>query len=113
MAFQNITGVQLGQAAITTGFTTLYTTPSSPATRTYVKDINICNTTAGALGVYVHLVPSGGTAGTGNALYYNTSVAANSNIRWNGIQIMNEGDTIQIKASGTGITITVSGGEAT
>ena len=43
MAYQNITGIQLGQAEITTGYTTVYTTPAT--SRTYVKDINICNTT--------------------------------------------------------------------
>jgi hypothetical protein len=61
MAFQNITGIKLGQAEITTSFTTIYTTPAT--TRTYVKDINICNTTATSLTVSVCLVPSGGTAG--------------------------------------------------
>ena len=49
MAFQNITGIKLGQAEITTSFTTIYTTPAT--TRTYVKDINICNTTATSLTV--------------------------------------------------------------
>jgi len=117
--FQNIIGYKLGVGAITAAYTTVYTVPTAstipavPATRTFVKDINICNTTAGSLGVYVHLVPSGGSADTTNALYYNTTVAANSVLRWNGVQIMNAGDTIQIKASATGCSIIVSGAQGT
>jgi hypothetical protein len=110
MAYQNITGLQLGQAAITTGFTTLYTTPAN--TRTYVKDINICNTTGISCTVTVCLVPSLGSAGAGNALVYNLVLFGSDLYRWQGVQIMNAGDTIQIKASATGATITVSGGEA-
>jgi hypothetical protein len=110
MAFQNITPIQLGQAAITTGYTTLYTTPVN--TRTYVKDINICNTTGISVNVTVCLVPNGGSAGTGNALVYNLVLFGSDLYRWQGVQIMNAEDTLQIKASGTGATITVSGGEA-
>jgi len=110
MAYQNITGLQLGQAAITTGYTTVYTTPVN--TRTYVKDINICNTTATSLTVSVYLVPSGGTAGTGNALFYEWLLYPRDLYRWQGVQIMNAGGTLQVKASATGATITVSGGEA-
>ena len=111
MAFQNITGLQLGQAAITTGFTTVYTAPVN--TRTYVKDINICNTTGISCTVSVCLVPSLGSAGTGNALIYNLVLFGSDLYRWQGVQIMNAGDTLQVKASATGATITISGGEAT
>lgn len=110
MAFQNITGLKLGQAAITTGYTTLYTVPSS--TRTYVKDMDICNTTGSTINVYVSLVPSAGTAGTSNAILYNAELPAYSTLQWSGCQIMNAGDTIQVKASAAGCTITATGGEA-
>ena len=110
MAYQNITPLQLGQAAITTGYTTLYTAPVN--TRTYVKDINICNTTGISVTVTVCLVPSLGSAGTGNALIYNLVLFGSDLYRWQGVQIMNEGDTLQVKASISGATITVSGGEA-
>lgn len=113
MAFQNIVGLQLGQAAVTTGYTTIYTTPSNPATRTYVKDLTICNTTAGALNIFVSLVPSGGTAGAANALFYGNSIPANTTVQWTGSQIIEAGGTIQVKASGSGCTITATGGEAT
>ena len=113
MAYQNITPLQLGQAAITTSYTTIYTVPSSPATRTYVKDIDIINTTSATINIYVSLVPSGGTAGTSNALFYNTPLPLNTIVQWAGSQVLNAGDTIQVKASAVGCTITVSGGEAT
>jgi hypothetical protein len=110
MAYYDITPVQLGQAAITGTIATLYTTPAR--VRTFVKDLNICNTTAGAVTVDVHLVVSGGSATTANAILYGYSIAANTTYRWTGVQIMNEGGTIRIKASTTGLTITASGAEA-
>lgn len=110
MAFQRITPVKLAQAAVTASAVTVYTVPAS--TRTMVKDIDICNTTAGALTVNVFLVPSGGSAGTGNALLYGASVTANTTLQWTGVQVMNAGDTIQVQASGLGLTASISGGEA-
>lgn len=110
MAYQRITPVKLGQAAITGVIATLYTVPAS--TRTLLKDFDICNTTAGALTVDVHLVPSGGSATTANALLYGYSINANATLQWSGTQVMNVSDTIQVKASGVGCTITASGGEA-
>jgi hypothetical protein len=113
MAFQNITGLQLGQAAMTTSYATIYTTPSAPATRTYIKDITIVNTGSSSVSVYVNLVPSGGTAGTSNAIFYGNALPGNTTVQWTGSQIMSAGGTIQVKASATGCTITVTGGEAT
>ena len=135
MAFQNITGLQLGQAAVTTSYATVYTTPANA--RTYVKDINLCNTGASPIQIYVHLVPAPeafGTSatldlqftsgtysvwedlrslpGTGNALFYNAPIPGYSTLQWCGVQIMNAGDTLQVKASAAGCTITVTGGEA-
>lgn len=124
--YQNIVPNQLGQAAITTGYTTIYTVPqtitnsavstgniTTSTTRTYLKDMDICNTTAGSLNLYISIVPSGGTAGTSNALYYAFPIAANITERWRGTQVMLTGSTLQVKASNTGLTITASGGEAT
>lgn len=108
--YQNVTPVKLGQAAMTTSYATVYTTPS--LSRTIVKDINVINTTAAAIDIYISLVPSGGTAGTGNALFYANELPANTTMQWTGTQIMDAGDTIEAKASAVGCTITVSGGEA-
>jgi hypothetical protein len=108
--FQNVTPIKLGQAAMTAAYATLYTTPIK--TKTYVKQFDIANTTGGALSVFIHLVPTAGSAGTGNALVFNVTIAANSTLQWKGVQIMDAGDTIQVKASAVGCTITASGGEA-
>jgi hypothetical protein len=110
MAYNDITPLQLGQAAITTSVTTLYTVPAS--TRAFVKNLDIVNTSAGALTYNIFLVPSAGSAATSNALFYDFPISSKENIQWTGTQILNAGDTIQIQASGTGITITASGAEA-
>lgn len=108
--YQIITPVQLGQTTLTTVFAPVYTVPAS--TRTYVKQIDICNTTSSAIEVFVSLVPSGGTAGIDNALFYNTTLDGYSTLSWTGTQIMNAQGTLQAKASGAGCTLTASGGEA-
>ena len=110
MAYNNITPLQLAQAAMTTSYATIYTVPAT--TRTYVKDIDVVNTTSATIGIYISLVPSGSTAGTSNALFYNTPLPLNTIVQWAGSQILNAGDTIQVKASAVGCTITISGGEA-
>jgi hypothetical protein len=110
MAFQNITPAKLGNLAVTASFQTVYLTPAS--IRALVKDINICNTTAGALTVDLCVVPSGGTAGTSNAVLFTTSVAAGASYRWQGLIVMNPGDSLQVRGSAVGLTIFVSGAEA-
>ena len=110
MAFYDITPVKLAQAAMTNAYATVYTTPVG--TRTFVKDITIVNTTASPIGIYVSLVPSGSNASANNAVFYNNSLPGNTTVEWCGAQIMNGGDTIQIKGSTTGCTFTASGGEA-
>ena len=123
--YQNIVPLQIAQAAVTGTAALIYTVPYTSAnsatgtgnvvtstTRTYLKDINICNTTAGAVTISIFLVPSGGSAGTSNALYYATTVAANSVLRWTGAQILMTSSTIWVQGSTTGLTVTISGGEA-
>ena len=102
---------QLGQVAVTGNIATAYTVPVG--TTTYLKDFSACNTTGNAVNLNVHIVPSGGNAATSNALYYNSNISANTTLHWTGTQILTVGMTIQVKASATGITITLSGGEET
>lgn len=109
MAFQNITPTTLGQAAITTGVTTLYTVPAS--TRTLLKEFSIANTTGADIDVRVFLVPAAGTAGTGNAFLYDVPVPTANALQYNGVQVLPAGATIQIQAASTGLTITASGAE--
>lgn len=108
--YQNVTPVRLGQAAITTSYATVYTVPAE--TKTYLKDFDIINTTSATVYIYVSLVSSGGTAGTSNALFYNNALPAYTTMQWTGSQILEAASTIQVKASATGCTITLSGGEA-
>lgn len=110
MAFQNITPTKLGQAAITTGVTTLYTVPAS--TRTLLKEFSIANTTGSPINVRVFLVPAAGSAATTNAFIYDVPVPNNNALQYNGVQIMNAGETIQIQAASAGLTISASGAEA-
>lgn len=110
MAYTNITPKQLCQAAITTSYTVVYTTPI--ATKTFLKDLDICNTTAASINIYISIVPSAGTAGTANALFYGNILPATTTMQWGGSQILEAGATLQVKASAVGCTITASGGEA-
>jgi len=110
MAFDVITPVKLGQAAITTGVTTLYTVPAN--TRTLLKEFTIANTTGAAINVRLFLVPSAGTAGTTNAFIYDVAVPNANSLQYNGVEVLNAGDTIQIQASAVGLTIIASGAEA-
>ena len=116
--YQNIIGYKLAQAAMTNSYATVYTVPAdtvSPlqSTRTFIKDITIVNTTASPIGIYVHLVPAGGSANTANALFYNNSLPGYTTVQWCGIQILDAEDFISVKGSANGCAITVSGGQGT
>jgi hypothetical protein len=111
MAFQNIVGKLLGQGAITTVYTIFYTVPTN--TRTYIKDIDICNTTSTTINVYLSLVIAGETPGTTNSVMYNVPIPGYTTVQWCGTQILNEAGTVQMKATAAGCSVTISGGEAT
>ena len=109
--FQDIIGLRLGRGQLTTSYATLYTCPADK--RAYVKDINLCNTHNGNSKAFVALVPSSGTAGAANEIISDFQLSAHATHRWTGLQILNEGDTIQVKGSDANhITIYVSGAEA-
>lgn len=100
---------RLAQAAITASDVVIYTCPAN--TLAMVKDMEICNTTAGALTVRVHVIPDGDAVGTDNAVYYGFSVPANDTEPWRGTIVMEAGDTLSVRGSALGLTITVSGTE--
>lgn len=110
MAFDVITPVKLGQGAVGVTPSTFYIVPAN--TRTFVKDIDICNTTAVNKLIRVYLVPTGDSASIDNALFYDLTIPANGNLQWTGSQIIEEDDTIQIEADAVGCTANMSGGEA-
>ena len=89
-AYQNVTPVQIAQAALTTSYATLYTVPTNNTTptRTYLKQIDVCNTTGGALTFNLHIVLATFSAGTQNALFYAQTVAANSTFYNAGVQVL-------------------------
>ena len=98
----------LARSAATTSYSTLYT--SDTGINTYITDVTICNTGSSSITVYVSFVPSGGTAGASNAVFYNTPIPAYSTLQWTGIQLLNSGGTIQAYASSTSCTFSISGG---
>jgi hypothetical protein len=52
------------------------------------------------------------TTDASNAIFYNTPLPANTTVQWCGIQILNPGDTVEVKADAVGCTVSVSGGDA-
>jgi hypothetical protein len=108
--FQNVSPVRLCQAALTATAAVLYTAPAG--IRTYLKQIDVANTTNGSLDLNIHIVPTRTAVGTANAIVYTVAVAQHTSYQWRGVQIMNAGDTLQAKGSATGLTLTASGGEA-
>lgn len=110
MAFTIVQYKKFVQVAVATAQTTQYTVPASR--QDVVKAFDVANTTAGALTFTMNLVPSGGSAGTGNQILSAVSIPANQTLHWTGTQVMETGDFISTAASGTGLTLTVSGLES-
>jgi hypothetical protein len=75
-----------------------------------IVDIEICNTGASAATFYISLVPSGGTAGASNALFYAAPINGNTTVQWTGQQVLSAGGTVQAYASSSAVTIKVGGG---
>lgn len=111
MAYQNVIGNRLSQAEMTTSYVTIYTTPV--ANRTYIKNLDICNTTGSPQRFYVHFIQKGKTADASNAVFYNAPINPYTTVQWTGSEILTEGDIIQVKASAAGVAIMITGGEAT
>ncbi len=95
-------------AAGTGGYATLYTVPAG--TQMAVVDIEICNTGSTTATFYISLVPSGGTAGASNALFYAAPINGYSTVQWTGQQVLAAGGTVQAYASSSAVTIKVGGG---
>lgn len=103
-----VSGSQIAATA-----TTYYTATNVKAR---IDAMTLTNTTAGAITVDLHLVPSGGTAGVTNQILDGYSVAANASYvvkeaigHW-----VEAGGTIQaLASSATSVTIVASGVEYT
>jgi hypothetical protein len=102
--------IQLGQAALTASYATIYTTPVNAST--YLKDMDVCNTGSAMVSLYVSIVPQANSADATNALFFNVPIPGGSTLQWTGTQLMPPGSTLQARGSTSGLTITASGGEA-
>ena len=92
--------------------TTLYTCPTAQSTTTLIKQIVVCNTTAGTVTFSLSLIPFGGaTPSTANRLFSNISIAANETIFLDVSQVMTSGDYLSAISSASGVTVTISGVE--
>jgi hypothetical protein len=79
-----------------------------------VKEIIACNTTAGAVSLWVSIVISGGSAGAGSEIITNHAIPAYTTVIYELAQPLGQFDDIEAKASAaTSITITMSGVEYT
>ena len=99
--------INMGRGAMALSYATLYTV--QPNNNIVLTNIDICNTAGVAAQVWVSIVPSGGTAGTDNALIYGANVPANSLMQWVGSLPMSPGETVQCYATATTCTIMASG----
>ena len=94
-----------------TSSSTLYTV-TAPATSAVVKQLLVSNYSASSASVTVNFVPSGGTAGNGNAVVPAVSISANSTITLDLTQVLNVGGFIAANASaGSAINVMISGYE--
>lgn len=100
---------QLAPAATTVG--TAYTVPAS--TSAIVSTLSVCNVSGASRTFRLAIVKSGGTLGTANYIQYDQTLNANAGTAYTlGIGLAT-GDTVQVYASGTGMSFNVFGVELT
>ena len=96
--------------ALTTSVATIYTV-TAPKTKAVIKQILVANTGTSNTTVTLHVVGASGTAGTGNKVIPEVSIAPNSTVTLDITQVMLVGETIQALASANNINLMVSGYE--
>lgn len=102
-------GLPLTRAsANSSGYASLYIVPSTQ--QMTITDIEICNTGNTTATFYISFVPSGGTAGANNALFYAAPILPNSTVQWTGTQVLAASSTVQGYASSNAVSIMISGG---
>lgn len=112
MSFTLVQFKHFVQSLITTSQVTIYTVPA--ASQDVLKNIDITNTSGSAVTAGINLVPSGGSAVTGNLLFATISIPANSTFHWTGTRVMNTGDFVSVIAGTTNVlVISVDGLEST
>ncbi len=94
--------------ANTSGYATLFTVPTTQ--QMTITDIEICNANATGANFYISFVPSGGTAGANNALFYNAPINGRTTVQWTGGQVLKPGSTVQAYATSNSVSFLISGG---
>lgn len=97
-------------SAPTGAYGSLYTVPRG--TQVSINDIEICNTSGSPATFYISLVPSGGTAGASNALFFAAPIPGYTTVQWTGQQVLGAGGFVAAYASASTVTIRVNGGPA-
>ena len=94
--------------AVSNSLTTVYTSTNNTA----ITYLNLTNSSGGALTVDIHVIPSGGTAGTTNLVAKTLSINATDSYQlYSGGEklLLANGDFVQVVASGaTGINAVTS-----
>jgi hypothetical protein len=94
-----------------TSAASLYTV-QAPNTNAVTKQLLIANYSASSANVTIYAVPSGGTAGNGNAIIPAIAISANSTITLDLTQVLNVGDALWgLCSSATAINVMISGYE--
>jgi hypothetical protein len=91
----------------------VYTVSSNVGSYAIIKTVNICNTGNGAILCNIHIIPSGGAAGSNNKLLSNLTVAVSETVSYDSSIVLNSGSSIYVDASIATATYTISGVEYT
>jgi hypothetical protein len=101
---------QLGQSAIPSTATTIYTVPASNTA--IVKEVILCNTNTSAVTVSLYYVASGGSVGVANTILSEQALQEGETIQISGTTMIGAGGTIKAVASVASVVgITISGVE--
>lgn len=106
------TPLRLAQFQPGTAYATQYTVPAAKSC--IVKEIVVCNPTAGSVALDVSFVASGGTAGVTNNVIANHTIGGYSTVIYTFSQVLATGGFLSAKAStAASLTVTISGVEIT
>lgn len=99
------TPTPMGQAALTTTPTVVYTVPTGKAA--LVQKVVLSNTTLAPIDVYVGLLSTGGVGDATNRIMHDVPIGAEGSVAFDMMQVVNGG--IAAHADAAGLTLTISG----
>jgi hypothetical protein len=100
-------GNPISPSAASTSTSTLYTVPNN--VQFQLQEVDIINTALSVNTFSIYLVPSGGTASSSNALFYNAPINGSTTVQWQGSLALAAGSTIQASASDVTVTFKLAG----